>query len=78
MKIWVVVDVDNVKAVKAFCGEDAEERASDYADVYYSKTGFDCRYDEVALLKNIWKEKLKWFIILIKPERQHKKILSVL
>ena len=51
MKIWVVVDVDNAKAVKAFCGEDAEERASDYADVYYSKTGFDCRYDEVALLK---------------------------
>jgi hypothetical protein len=53
MKIWVVVDVDNGRAVKAFCGEDAEERASDYADYYYFKTGFDCRYDEVSLLKNI-------------------------
>ena len=23
MKIWVVVDVDNGRAIKAFCGEDA-------------------------------------------------------
>lgn len=32
---------------------EAKERAIDYADGYYFKTGFDCRYDEVALLKNI-------------------------
>ena len=51
MKIWVVVDVDNGKAIKAFCGEDAEERASDYA-CYYFKNGFNCHYNEVSLLKN--------------------------
>lgn len=49
MKIWVVVDVDNCKAIKAFCGEDAEERASDYADDYYYSTNNDCIYQEITL-----------------------------
>ncbi len=53
MKILVVVDVYNGWAIKAFHGENAEEKARDFADIYYSKTGFDCRYDEVSLLKNI-------------------------
>lgn len=51
MKIWVVVDVDNGRAVNAFHGEDAEEKASDFADEYYFKTGFDCRYDEIYLIE---------------------------
>lgn len=49
MKIWVVVDVDNCKAIKAFCGEDAEEKASDYADDYYYSTNNDCIYQEIVL-----------------------------
>lgn len=52
MKIWVVVDIDSGKAIKAFCGEDAEERASNYA-CYYFKKGLNYRYNEVSLLKNI-------------------------
>lgn len=51
MKIWVVVDVDNGWAIKAFHGEDAEEKASDFVDEYYAETGCDCRYDEIHLLE---------------------------
>lgn len=49
MKIWVVVDVDNGKAVAAFSGENAEEKAEDFADAYYFTTGFDCRYDKIYM-----------------------------
>lgn len=49
MKIWVVVDVYNGWAIKAFHGENAEEKAKDFANKYYLKTGFGCRYDEIYL-----------------------------
>lgn len=51
MEIWVVTDFDYGKAIKAFYGDNAEEKASDYADEYYEKTGFDSRYDRVYLEK---------------------------
>lgn len=37
--------------LRLFMGEDAEEKASDFADEYYAETGCDCRYDEIHLLE---------------------------
>ena len=46
--IFVVVDVDNCKAIKAFRDEyDAE----DYADNYYARTGIDTRVDRCGLVE---------------------------
>ena len=42
MEIWVVLDVDNNKVVKAFIGENAEFKAGDFGDDYYYSTGNDC------------------------------------
>ena len=43
-KIFVVIDTDNAKGIKAFVNE---RLADDYAYEYYEKTGIDTRVDEV-------------------------------
>lgn len=43
-KVFVVLDTDNGKALKAFA---SEHRANDYADDYYERKGIDTRVDEV-------------------------------
>ena len=54
MKIYIVVDVDNNKIVKAFCGDEEyiEEKVSDFCDEYYINTGFDCTW-RTTFLKSI-------------------------
>ena len=41
MWIYVVID-DDYNAVKAFYGENAEEKAQDFADEYYLSNNIDC------------------------------------
>ena len=43
-RIFVVLDTDSGKALKAFV---SENRANDYADDYYNRKGTDTRVDEV-------------------------------
>jgi hypothetical protein len=43
-KIFVVLDVDNNKALKAFADE---VRANDFADEYYEEKSIDTRVDTV-------------------------------
>lgn len=43
-RIFVVLDTDNDKALKAFADE---VRANDFADEYYDEKGIDTRVDEV-------------------------------
>lgn len=54
MKIYVVIDTDNNKIVKAFWGDEEyiEEKVSDFCDEYYINTGFDCTY-RTTFLKSI-------------------------
>lgn len=43
-RIYVVIDVDNGKSLKAFADQ---FRADDYADDYYERKGCDTRVDTV-------------------------------
>lgn len=54
MKIYIVIDIDNNKIVKAFCGDEEyiEEKVSDFCDEYYIDTGFDCTW-RTTFLKSI-------------------------
>lgn len=43
-KIYIVLDMDNNKALKAFADE---TKANEYADEYYDNKNIDTRVDEV-------------------------------
>jgi len=53
MRVFVVVDIDNAKALRAFV---SETKADDWAMEYYEQNGIDTRVDEVYLDQEVEEE----------------------